>query len=59
MERLPVVILCGGEGTRLREETEFKPKPMIQIGNRPMLVHIMKWYAKASEYNVSGKVELY
>jgi len=46
MERLPVVILCGGEGTRLREETEFKPKPMIQIGDRPMLVHIMKWYAK-------------
>ncbi len=46
MERLPVVILCGGEGTRLREETEFKPKPMIQIGGRPMLVHIMKWYAK-------------
>lgn len=36
MERLPVVILCGGEGTRLREETEFKPKPMIQIGNRPI-----------------------
>jgi glucose-1-phosphate cytidylyltransferase len=46
VERLPVVILCGGEGTRLREETEFKPKPMIQIGGRPMLVHIMKWYAK-------------
>jgi glucose-1-phosphate cytidylyltransferase len=46
MEQLPVVILCGGEGTRLREETEFKPKPMIQIGGRPMLVHIMKWYAK-------------
>jgi glucose-1-phosphate cytidylyltransferase len=46
MEQLPVIILCGGEGTRLREETEFKPKPMIQIGGRPMLVHIMKWYAK-------------
>jgi glucose-1-phosphate cytidylyltransferase len=46
MERLPVVILCGGEGTRLREETEFRPKPMINIGGRPMLVHIMKWYAK-------------
>jgi len=43
---IPVCILCGGEGTRLREETEFKPKPMIQIGGRPMLVHIMKWYAK-------------
>ena len=46
IEQLPVIILCGGEGTRLREETEFKPKPMIQIGGRPMLVHIMKWYAK-------------
>jgi glucose-1-phosphate cytidylyltransferase len=42
---IPVVILCGGSGTRLREQTEFLPKPMIPIGGKPMLVHIMKWYA--------------
>ncbi|TRU85443.1 MAG: glucose-1-phosphate cytidylyltransferase [Microcystis novacekii Mn_MB_F_20050700_S1] len=42
---LPVAILCGGKGTRLREETEFRPKPMINIGNRPIIWHIMKTYA--------------
>jgi glucose-1-phosphate cytidylyltransferase len=36
------VILCGGQGTRLREETEFRPKPMVEIGGRPILWHIMK-----------------
>jgi glucose-1-phosphate cytidylyltransferase len=41
---LPVVILCGGLGTRLREETEFKPKPMVEIGHHPILWHIMKHY---------------
>ncbi len=41
---LPVVILCGGFGTRLREETEFKPKPMVEIGGKPILWHIMKTY---------------
>jgi len=46
MNNIPVVILCGGSGTRLREETSFLPKPMIPIGGKPMLVHIMKWYAK-------------
>jgi glucose-1-phosphate cytidylyltransferase len=40
-----VVILAGGLGTRLREETEFKPKPMVEIGGRPILWHIMKTYA--------------
>ena len=40
-----VVILCGGKGTRLREETEFRPKPMLPIGDRPILWHIMKIYA--------------
>jgi glucose-1-phosphate cytidylyltransferase len=43
-ERLPVVILCGGQGTRLREVTEVKPKPMVEIGGRPILWHIMKIY---------------
>lgn len=40
-----VVILCGGLGTRLREETEYKPKPMVEIGGKPILWHIMKTYA--------------
>jgi glucose-1-phosphate cytidylyltransferase len=43
---IPVVILCGGSGTRLREETTFLPKPMIPIGGKPMLVHIINWYRK-------------
>lgn len=42
---MKVVILCGGFGTRLREETEFRPKPMVPVGNRPILWHIMKIYA--------------
>jgi len=41
---MQVVVLCGGMGTRLREETEFKPKPMVEIGGRPILWHIMKHY---------------
>jgi glucose-1-phosphate cytidylyltransferase len=40
-----VVILAGGRGTRLAEETESKPKPMVEIGDRPILWHIMKLYA--------------
>jgi glucose-1-phosphate cytidylyltransferase len=44
-QNIPVVILCGGLGTRLREETEFKPKPMVEIGGKPVLWHIMKIYA--------------
>lgn len=42
---MKVVILCGGQGTRLREETEFRPKPLVEIGGRPILLHIMKLYA--------------
>lgn len=42
---MKVVILCGGIGMRLREETEFRPKPMVEIGGRPILWHIMKIYA--------------
>lgn len=42
---MKVIILCGGKGTRLREETEYRPKPMVPIGNRPILWHIMKTYA--------------
>src|SRR5258706_14954698 len=45
--RIPmkVVLLAGGLGTRLREETEFRPKPMVTIGGRPILWHIMKLFA--------------
>lgn len=42
---MKVVILCGGLGTRLREETEYRPKPMVPIGGQPILWHIMKIYA--------------
>lgn len=42
---IPVVILCGGQGTRLREETEYRPKPLVEIGGRPILWHIMKIYS--------------
>lgn len=42
---MKVVILCGGIGYRLKEETEFKPKPMVLIGNKPILWHIMKIYS--------------
>jgi len=42
---MKVVILCGGVGTRLREETEFRPKPMVEVGGRPIVWHIMKTYA--------------
>lgn len=42
---MKVVVLCGGLGTRLREETEYRPKPMVEIGGRPILWHIMKMYA--------------
>jgi glucose-1-phosphate cytidylyltransferase len=41
-----VAILCGGLGTRLREETEFRPKPMVEVGGKPILWHIMRHYAK-------------
>jgi len=43
---VPVFVLCGGLGTRLREETELRPKPMVPIGNRPILWHIMRSYAR-------------
>ena len=43
---VPVFILAGGLGTRLKEQTEFRPKPMIEIGGRPILWHIMKYYSR-------------
>lgn len=44
--RVPVFILAGGLGARLKEHTEFRPKPMIEIGHRPILWHIMRWYSR-------------
>jgi len=44
---IPVFILCGGLGTRLKEETEFRPKPMVPIGNHPILWHIMRLYRRS------------
>ena len=43
---MEVVILCGGYGTRLGKETELKPKPMVEIGGKPILWHIMKIFDK-------------
>src|SRR5476649_1182664 len=45
-ERIPVVILCGGSGTRLAEQTEVRPKPLVEIGGRPIVWHIMKHYSR-------------
>jgi len=42
---MKTIILCGGAGTRLKEETEFKPKPMVYVGGQPIIWHIMKIYA--------------
>jgi glucose-1-phosphate cytidylyltransferase len=45
MESMQAVILCGGLGTRLREETEYRPKPMVDVGGRPILWRIMRIFA--------------
>jgi glucose-1-phosphate cytidylyltransferase len=42
---MKTIILCGGRGSRLSEETDTKPKPMVEIGNQPILWHIMKIYS--------------
>lgn len=42
---MKTIILCGGTGTRLKEETEYKPKPMVYVGSKPIIWHIMKTYA--------------
>src|SRR5512145_2209599 len=43
-EGIKTVILAGGQGTRLLDESEMRPKPMVEIGGRPLLWHIMKHY---------------
>jgi len=42
---MKTVLLAGGYGTRISEETDIKPKPMIEIGGKPILWHIMKLYS--------------
>ena len=42
---MKVVILCGGYGTRLAEETKIRPKPMVKIGKLPILIHLMNYYS--------------
>jgi len=44
LSNVPIFILAGGLGTRLSEETDLKPKPMVEIGDTPILVHLMRWY---------------
>ena len=51
---MKVVILCGGKGTRLREETEFRPKPMVPIGQTTHPVAIMKYYASSGTASSSS-----
>ncbi len=46
IKKVQTIILCGGLGTRLREETEYRPKPMVPVGGKPILWHIMKIYAQ-------------
>jgi glucose-1-phosphate cytidylyltransferase len=46
MHNVPVFILAGGLGTRIKEETEFRPKPMVPVGDHPILWHIMKKYRR-------------
>jgi glucose-1-phosphate cytidylyltransferase len=44
---MKTIILCGGRGMRLQEETEYRPKPLVAVGGRPILWHIMQIYARA------------
>jgi glucose-1-phosphate cytidylyltransferase len=43
---VPIFLLCGGQGSRLGEAAAMRPKPMLDIGEKPMLLHIMSWYAR-------------
>src|SRR5450432_2781742 len=51
MKKMKVAILAGGMGSRLAEETQLKPKPMVEIGGRPILWHIMSHYATYGHEN--------
>ena len=56
---MKVVILAGGFGTRLSEETSLKPKPMVEIGNMPILWHIMKSYLQAKKNALDEGLKLF
>ena len=43
---MKIILLCGGLGTRLAEETKVKPKPMVKIGSEPILIHLINYYKK-------------
>ena len=45
-KELPVFILCGGKGTRISEESIKKPKPMVEINGKPIMLHIIEYYMK-------------
>lgn len=49
---MKVVILAGGFGTRISEESQYRPKPMVEIGGRPILWHIMKIYSHLGLMNL-------
>ena len=51
---MKVVVLAGGLGTRLSEETELKPKPMIEVGGKPILWHILKIYSAYAVFRLKG-----
>ena len=55
---MKVVLLAGGLGTRISEESHLKPKPMIEIGNQPILWHIMKYYSTfdINEFVILAKI---
>ena len=55
---MKVVILAGGFGTRLSEETDIKPKPMVEIGGKPILWHLMKIYSNAGFNEFIGDAEV-
>ena len=57
---MKAVILAGGLGTRLSEETESKPKPMVRIGGKPILWHIMKTYSYygINDFIIGGSIGL-
>jgi glucose-1-phosphate cytidylyltransferase len=42
---MKVVLFCGGLGTRLREHSDIVPKPLVQVGSRPLLWHLMRYYS--------------
>ena len=55
---MKVAILAGGFGTRLGEETAVRPKPMVEIGGKPILWHIMKLYSHYGVQRVRGSLRI-